>query len=64
LLKKYANTRILTAKEAQTAEPKAFFEVSTVEYLIACNEIKNGPMSADNAKLFSSLLAQKKYRTG
>jgi hypothetical protein len=59
LLKKYANTRILTAKEAQTAEPKAFFEVSTVEYLIACNEIKNGPMSADNAKLFSSLLAQK-----
>lgn len=32
---------------------------NTHEYLIACNEIKNGPMSADNAKLFSSLLAQK-----
>ena len=56
LLNTYANTEILTASKAASAQPKEFFEPATIEYLIACNEIQNGDMSIDETEKFELLL--------
>lgn len=55
ILNKYADTNVLSANEAEMATPKSFFEPATIEYLLVCNEIKNGKMTENNESRFEEL---------
>lgn len=59
LLEKYSTVNVLTANETKTATPNKFFEPATVEYLIACDEIKNGKMEGNDLAKFNELHAMK-----
>ena len=52
LLKLYTEAASEDVKCSDTTEPKEFFKFSTIEYLIACNEIINGSMNEDTKEVF------------
>lgn len=59
LLERYSTANVLSADELESSSPGDFFEPATLEYLIACNEIKNGSMAEDDLEYFYELLAEK-----
>lgn len=50
ILEKYSKTNVVTAMMAEEVEPKEFFASTTMEYLIVCDEMKNGEFSIDEKK--------------
>ena len=54
LLNKYSTAYVAQENDSEDCTPELFFESSTVEFLLASNEILNGEMSIDdNSKFFT-----------
>ena len=45
-----SGVKVVTAKEAEASSTEEFFLPSTIEYLFACDEIKNGEYSDKQAE--------------
>lgn len=59
LMAKYSSIPVVTAKEAEFSSPEEFFLPSTVEYLLVCDEIKNGEYSTGQTEEVCDLLKEK-----
>lgn len=59
LLSKYSSAHVVTADEINTVDISSFFEPSTVEYLLVCDEIKNGEITGNEAEILTKIHARK-----
>ncbi len=59
LMEKYSGVQVVTAKEVEIVPTEEFFLPSTIEYLFACDEIKNGEYSDKQAEEVYDLLDEK-----
>jgi len=59
LLERYSTANVLSSDELESSSSDNFFEPATLEYLVACYEIKNGSMDIDDLDYFYELLAEK-----
>lgn len=58
ILNRYATSNVLYEINDNT-DSKRFMEPATIEYLIVCNEIKNGKMNDEEAKQFAEIHNEK-----
>ncbi len=55
VLNRYATSNVLTINEVNTDDVTLFFEPATIEYLIVCDEIKNGKFVTKEAEILENL---------
>ena len=61
ILSKYSSVHVISANEVDTADSASFLEPSTIEYLLVCDEIKNGEITGNEAELLSEIHAEKSF---
>ncbi len=61
ILSKYSSAHVVSANDLDTVDPASFLEPSTIEYLIVCDEIKNGEITGNEAELFAEIHAEKSF---
>lgn len=59
ILDRYESSKVLNADEAEEADAEELFEAGTIEYLLICDEIKNGGLTEEEADRFNALHDEK-----
>lgn len=59
ILSKYSSVHVITANEVDNADSASFFAPAIIEYLLVCDEIKNGEITGNEADLLSEIHAEK-----
>lgn len=59
LLAKYSAVHVVSSEEANSTNPSDFFMPATIEYLLICDEIKNGEIIGEEAETLTEIHNEK-----